>query len=243
VTWHDGRAFTADDVAFTLSRLPKVSSGPGTCRCGDRTEFTRTASCWAGAQPWARVSDRVVANDAARSAALLAGDVDVIDQGPSSDLARLGRDQRVSLHEIQGLRPPGLMPNVNRIEDALSSPTMMAGRCRADRSTTRGCGVRCRWRSTAQREVLLREAVRIVTVDDAPVIPLDQLAKFGATRRAFADEARMDERTTAMSVTPARRRALRPGSRASVRRFPPGSTRRRRGGRPSPPRRTAGCRG
>jgi peptide/nickel transport system substrate-binding protein len=56
----------------------------------------------------------------------------------------------------------------------------------------------------AQREVMLREAVRIVSVDDVAMIPLYQLVNFWATRRGFAYEARMDERTTAMSVTPVR---------------------------------------
>ena len=29
VKWHDGRDFTADDVAFTLARLPDVPNSPG----------------------------------------------------------------------------------------------------------------------------------------------------------------------------------------------------------------------
>jgi len=183
VTWHDGRPFTADDVVFTLSRVPNVPNSPGgftgfirsiertevvdpltirfhtsypnpilpneiasifiisrhagegagtedynsgraaigtgpyrfvSHRQGDRTEMQRNDAHWGGRQPWARVSYRFVANDAARSAALLAGDVDVIDQVASSDLARLRREQRVAVSEVQGLRVVYLMADFSR---------------------------------------------------------------------------------------------------------------------------------
>ncbi|WP_426958880.1 ABC transporter substrate-binding protein [Muricoccus radiodurans] len=173
VKWHDGRDFTADDVAFTVERAPNVPNSPGgfggfvraitrtevvdpltirfhtaaphpllptelasvavisrhagqgastedynsgkaaigtgpyrlvSYRPGDRTELVRNDAYWGGAEPWARVSYRFIANDSARTAALLAGDVDLIDQVPSSDLERLRRDNRAVLHEIQGLR-------------------------------------------------------------------------------------------------------------------------------------------
>jgi peptide/nickel transport system substrate-binding protein len=185
VKWHDGRDFTADDVAFTIERAPNVPNSPGgfggfvraiqrvevvdpltirfhtaaphpllptelasvmvisrhagtgaatedynagraaigtgpyrlgSYRAGDRTEFTRNEGYWKGAEPWARVSYRFMANDPARTAALLAGDVDVIDQVPSNDLARLRGNPRVSLHEIQGLRLIYLMTDFSRSE-------------------------------------------------------------------------------------------------------------------------------
>ena len=434
VKWHDGRDFTAEDVAFTISRVPTVRNSPGSFagliraiarvevvdpltirfhtaaphpllptelaaiqivsrhagtgaetdqynsgqaaigtgpyrlasyRSGDRTEFTRNDAYWAGAQPWARVSYRFIANDASRTAALLAGDVDVIDQVPSSDLARLRREQRVSLHEIQGLRLIYLNPNYNRIEDPLFvtdnegrplarnpfhdirvrramsiaidrqalADRVMEGTARPtgqwlppgsfsyntevpvpaydpegarrllaeagfpqgfritlhapndrypndartaqavaqmwtrigvrtevqtlpwttyaarnsrqefnmrmggwgsvtgeasymlvnvfgtfDRERRRGAANSSRYSNPAldalteraaatlddtQREALLREAVRIVTMDEQVMIPLFQLVNFWATRRGLAYEARMDERTTAMSVRPA----------------------------------------
>jgi peptide/nickel transport system substrate-binding protein len=183
VTWHDGRPFTADDVVFTLSRVPNVPNSPGgftgfirsiqrtevvdpltirfhtafpnpilpteiasifvisrhvgegattedynagravvgtgpfrfaSHRMGDRTEMTRNDAHWGPRQHWQRVSYRFVANDPARSAALLAGDVDVIDQVASSDLARLRREQRVAVSEIQGLRVVYLMADFSR---------------------------------------------------------------------------------------------------------------------------------
>ncbi|OYW08462.1 MAG: ABC transporter substrate-binding protein, partial [Rhodospirillales bacterium 12-71-4] len=47
---------------------------------------------------------RMVTNDATRTASLLSGDLDFIDQVPTSDLARLRRDQNMRLSETVGLR-------------------------------------------------------------------------------------------------------------------------------------------
>jgi peptide/nickel transport system substrate-binding protein len=173
VKWHDGRDFTADDVAFTIERAPNVPGSPGgfggflraiqkvevidpltirlhtarphpllptelasvaiisrhagegaapedynsgkaaigtgpyrlvAYRAGDRTELARNDGYFGGAEPWARVNYRFIGNDGGRTAALLAGDVDLIDQVPSTDLARLKRDSRLTVSEIQGLR-------------------------------------------------------------------------------------------------------------------------------------------
>jgi peptide/nickel transport system substrate-binding protein len=187
VKWHDGRDFTADDVAFSISRAPNVPNSPGgfggfvraitrvevvdpltirfhtaqahpllptelasiqiisrhagegaatedynsgraaigtspyrlvSYRPGDRTEFARNEAYWKGAEPWGRVSYRFVANDAARTAGILAGDLDVIDQVPSTDIARLRRDSRLSISEIQGLRLIYLMTDFSRPDGA-----------------------------------------------------------------------------------------------------------------------------
>jgi peptide/nickel transport system substrate-binding protein len=173
IKWHDGRDFTAEDVAFTIRRAPNVPGSPGgfggflraiervevvdpltvrfhtakphpllptefasvaiiarhaaegastedynsgkaaigtgpyrftAYRPGDRTELARNEGYFRGAEPWARVNYRFIGNDGARTAALLAGDVDVIDQVPSTDLARLKRDSKVTVSEVQGLR-------------------------------------------------------------------------------------------------------------------------------------------
>ncbi|WP_135467408.1 ABC transporter substrate-binding protein [Crenalkalicoccus roseus] len=186
VKWHDGRDFTAEDVAFTISRVPNVQNSPGsfagfvraitrvevvdplTLRLhtaqphpllptemaavqvisrhvgegaqtedynagraaigtgpyrlvsyhhGDRTEFVRNDAYWGGPQPWSRVTYRFIANNAARTASLLAGEVDVIDQVPSTDLPRIRRDQRFSVAEIQGLRVIYLIPDYSRTEN------------------------------------------------------------------------------------------------------------------------------
>jgi peptide/nickel transport system substrate-binding protein len=183
VKWHDGRDFTAEDVAFTVARVPDVPNSPatfagfvraiqrveivdpltirfhtpaphpllpvemasiqivsrhagqgaatedynsgkaaigtgpyrfGAYRAGDRTEFVRNDNYWRTPEPWARLSYRFMANDASRTAALLAGDVDMIDQVPSNDLARMKREPRITVSEIQGLRLIYLVPDYSR---------------------------------------------------------------------------------------------------------------------------------
>ncbi|PWC27782.1 ABC transporter substrate-binding protein [Teichococcus aestuarii] len=183
VKWHDGRDFTADDVAFSIARAPNVPNSPGgmggfvraitkvevvdpltirfhtaaphpllpvelgaisiisrhagegattedynsgkaaigtgpyrlqAYRPGDRAELVRNDAYWGGKEPWEKVNFRFIGNDGARSAAVLAGDVDVIDQVPSSDLARLRRDSRITIAEIQGVRLIYLMADFSR---------------------------------------------------------------------------------------------------------------------------------
>ncbi|MBS7809664.1 ABC transporter substrate-binding protein [Roseococcus sp. XZZS9] len=183
VKWHDGRPFTAEDVAFTYARAPDVPNSPGgfggylrsikrveivdplTVRLhthapnpilstdlasifivakhaaegattedynsgkaaigtgpyklvsyqpNNRTELVRNDDYWGEREPWARVSYRFIASPAARSAALLSGDVDMIDQVASSDLARFRREPRTSVHETVGLRCVYLMADFSR---------------------------------------------------------------------------------------------------------------------------------
>jgi peptide/nickel transport system substrate-binding protein len=72
---------------------------------GDRIELERNDTWWGAEKPaWRRVTYRIIVNDAARTAAMLAGDVDFIDQVPTSDVERLRRDPRVALSEVVGLR-------------------------------------------------------------------------------------------------------------------------------------------
>ena len=173
VRFHNGQEFTAEDVAFTIARVPNVPNSPssfagfvrpitrveivdpytirfrtngpypllpqdlsnvyildstthaqatteqfnagpmavgtGPFRLirhanGDRIELERNDAYWGQAPAFARVNYRMITNDSARAAALLAGDVDVIDQVPTADLARLRTDSRVALAETVGLR-------------------------------------------------------------------------------------------------------------------------------------------
>jgi peptide/nickel transport system substrate-binding protein len=173
VRFHNGNPFTAEDVAFTIQRVPNVPNSPSSFaayvrpitrveivdpltvrlhtanpspllpqdftnvrildrethqnattedfnavraavgtgpwrvvqyRNGDRVEFERYDGYWGERPAFQRVNYRMITNDAARTAALLAGDVEIIDQVPTSDLSKLRQDQRVALSEITGLR-------------------------------------------------------------------------------------------------------------------------------------------
>lgn len=71
---------------------------------GDRTELVRYDG-WKGERPeWDRVTFRFIPNPGARVAALLAGDVDLIDVPPAADIPRLQADPKLSVVSIQGLR-------------------------------------------------------------------------------------------------------------------------------------------
>ena len=171
--FHDGTPFTAEDVAFTLDRVPKVPNSPSSYsiytkpvvavevvdpqtvrlrtegvypllpndlsqvmmlsrtihanaatedfnsgkvaigtgpyrfvsyRPGDRIELERNDIYWGTKPAWGRVTTRILSNNAARTAALLAGDVQLIDNVPTTDAAKLRGDRRVAISEIVGLR-------------------------------------------------------------------------------------------------------------------------------------------
>ena len=173
VTFHNGRAFTADDVAFTFERIPTVENSPGSYSTfiysvawvevvdaltvrfhtrgpdpllpgnlsqvwmlnrathaggvtedfnsgklavgtgpfrvesvafGDRIELGRNETYWGEKPAWAHVTYRQVTNEASRSAGLLSGDLEFIDQVPTADVARLRGEARVRLSEADSLR-------------------------------------------------------------------------------------------------------------------------------------------
>jgi len=65
---------------------------------GDRIELTRNDAYWGGATPWERVTLRLLPQDASRVAALLSGDVHVIENVPTTDVAQLRKDKRLAIY-------------------------------------------------------------------------------------------------------------------------------------------------
>ena len=181
VTFHDGSPFTAEDVAFTLARVPKVPNNPGPYTSNLRTirdvqvvdpftvrlitdrpnptlmgqltnifvvskhaaenagtaDFTsgkaaigtgpfrlenyrgaegmsviRNDAFWGDKAAYAKVNLRVIGNDAARIAALLAGDVDLIEDVAPADAARLEREGQVRVFKRNSDRIMFLIPQV-----------------------------------------------------------------------------------------------------------------------------------
>ena len=68
---------------------------------GDRIVLERNDSWWGGKPGWARVTFKPIKSGPSRVAALLAGDVDLIDQTPTVDIERL--EQEPGLNLSQGI--------------------------------------------------------------------------------------------------------------------------------------------
>ncbi len=96
-------ATTAD---FNAGRAA-VGSGPYrlvSFTAGERVVLARNPAWFGPAPAWERVTFRVIPNAGARSAALLSGDVDLIDVPSPSDLPRLRRDPRVTVSSVTSTR-------------------------------------------------------------------------------------------------------------------------------------------
>jgi len=172
VKFHNGDDFTAEDVAYTLRRVPTVQSpssfavyirsitgvevvdahtirlktatpypllpndlaqifivprslgenvasaefnaGRATIGTGpyrfvsydpnNRVEMTRNDNYWGTRARWDRVNYRIITNSGARVAALLSGDVALIDNVPTADVSRIRNDNRVVLAEGNSVR-------------------------------------------------------------------------------------------------------------------------------------------
>lgn len=79
-----------------------VGSGPYKLvkfRRGESIEMARNDQWWGGKTAWDTVTFRLLPNDAPRLAALLAGQVDVIEGAPAPDLPRLRGDARFRLEQ------------------------------------------------------------------------------------------------------------------------------------------------
>ena len=166
VRFHDGSAFTADDVVFTLKRVPDVPNSPssfatftkpiidvkvvdphtiifktatahvllpsdlasvmivsksagekattadynagkaaigtGPYKFGEyvpnqRVVFKANYGYWGGEEPWDKITFKMLTNPAARVAALLSGDVQMIETVPTADIAKLSKDKNYNL--------------------------------------------------------------------------------------------------------------------------------------------------
>ncbi len=166
VRFHDGAAFTADDVVYSLKRVPEVPNSPSSFATftkpiidvkvvdphtiifktasahvllpsdlasvmivsrvsGDkattpdynsgkaaigtgpykfaefvpnqRVVFKANYGYWGGEEPWDKITYKILTNPAARVAALLSGDVQMIETVPTADIAKLSKDKNYNL--------------------------------------------------------------------------------------------------------------------------------------------------
>lgn len=78
---------------------------------GDRTVFERDPGYRGPLADWEKVNYRFINNGAARTAALLAGDVDVIDKVAVTDVEKLRKNPAVSVYTYPGLRVLLVLPS------------------------------------------------------------------------------------------------------------------------------------
>ncbi|HVF64373.1 MAG TPA: ABC transporter substrate-binding protein [Casimicrobiaceae bacterium] len=63
----------------------------------DRVELVRHDGWWGGKQPWDKVTLRILPQDAPRVAALLSGDVQIIENVPTADVAKLRGNKQLTM--------------------------------------------------------------------------------------------------------------------------------------------------
>ena len=77
---------------------------------GSRIVGERNDTYWGGKPAWSKVILRPLSNNTARVAALLSGDVDLIEDPPTTDLAKLKNDPKIHLDRA-GVEPRDLHPS------------------------------------------------------------------------------------------------------------------------------------
>jgi len=80
----------------------------------DRIELDRNEAYWGKKPAWSKVTLRFIPNGATRLAALLAGDVQAIENVPTPDLARVRSDSNLSLYSKVSHRMIYLYPDTSR---------------------------------------------------------------------------------------------------------------------------------
>ena len=66
---------------------------------GDRIELARNDDYWGAKPVWTKVTFKPIKAGPARVAALLAGDVDIIEDTPTADIERLKKEPKVQLSQ------------------------------------------------------------------------------------------------------------------------------------------------
>jgi peptide/nickel transport system substrate-binding protein len=81
---------------------------------GDRIELARNDAYWGPKPHWERVTFRLLTSDPSRVAALLAGDVQAIENIPTADMARLAKDPSFAIYRTVSNRVIYLHIDSNR---------------------------------------------------------------------------------------------------------------------------------
>ncbi|MCX7342088.1 MAG: ABC transporter substrate-binding protein [Hyphomicrobiales bacterium] len=169
------RGATSDDY-----NTGKAAIGTGPFRFGgfvrgDRTLLLRNETYWGGVPPWRRVLMRVLRSDPTRVAALLAGDVDLIETVPTADLARLRGDPRFTVTSIISNRVIYLAMDQFRDE----SPFIKGPAGEAVRNPLKDARVRRSLSHAINRQALVD---RVMEGDARPASQFLDASFFGASR-------------------------------------------------------------
>ena len=111
VSRHVGEKATTED--YNAGRAV-VGTGPYklvSYTPGDRSILERNPGYWGPKADWARVDHRYINNASARTAALLSGDVDVIDKVAPADVEKLRKSPQIAIHAYPGLRALLIQPS------------------------------------------------------------------------------------------------------------------------------------
>ena len=143
---------------------------------GDRLELVRNDAWWGGKTPWDKVTLRILTQDAARVAALLSGDVQVIENVPTADVARLKGDKKLAIYRGISDR----LMYVHMDSDRAITPTVTAKDGKPlDKNPLKDARVR-----KALSKMINRPAI-VDRVMEGEAIPAGQLVPdflFGATK-------------------------------------------------------------
>ncbi|HEY8611686.1 MAG TPA: ABC transporter substrate-binding protein [Roseomonas sp.] len=110
----DGTPAGASTADFNSGKAA-IGTGPYRLvqmRGSEGMSLTRNPTYWGPAPAYEKVEIRVIGNDASRLAALLSGDVDLIESVPPGDVARLEREPRVTVFRRNSDRIMYLIPHV-----------------------------------------------------------------------------------------------------------------------------------
>jgi len=149
---------------------------------GDRIELARFDGWWGGRTPWDKVTLRLLPQNAARVAALLAGDVQAIEAVPTADIGKLKQDKRIAMYRTVVDRLIYLHLDSNR--DASPFVTDKDGR-ELTRNPLKDARVR-----HALSKMIDRDAI-VARVMEGEAVPAGQLVPdflFGATKSLKPDK-------------------------------------------------------
>jgi peptide/nickel transport system substrate-binding protein len=141
---------------------------------GDQIRYVRNDDWWGGKEPWEHLTIKPIATAAARTAALLSGGVDVIDNVPSTDARMLKSDPRVGVFE--GVSNVVMLVNFDQGNDVSPFVTDKEGR-KLTENPLRKLAVR-----RAISKAINREASVARTMEGAAVVATQMVAAmtFGA---------------------------------------------------------------